>query len=39
MRDVRRQQEGASDREIAIAFLRRVYGDAIADRFAARHRP
>jgi hypothetical protein len=39
MSDVRRQHPNASKDELAIAFLRRVYGDAIADKFAARHRP
>ncbi|MBL8920353.1 MAG: hypothetical protein JNJ54_15910 [Myxococcaceae bacterium] len=38
MADVKRQHPGASSDELAVAFLRRVYGDAIADRFAARHR-
>ncbi len=38
MSDVRRQHPGATEREIAIAFVRRVYGDALADRFAQRHR-
>lgn len=36
MADVRRQLPGASEDEVAIAFLRRVYGDELADRFAAR---
>ncbi len=36
MADVRRQNPGASARDIAIAFLRRVYGDEIADGFARR---
>jgi hypothetical protein len=35
--DVRRQLPGAPERDVAVAFLRRVYGDAIADRYAARH--
>ena len=39
MSDVRRQHPAASDDELAIAFLRRVYGDAIADRFAAHRAP
>lgn len=38
MSDVRRQHPGASEDEIAIAFIRRVYGDDLADRFAARRR-
>lgn len=37
MADVRRQHPGATETELAIAFLRRVYGDRIAERFAARH--
>ena len=36
MSDVRRQHPNAT--ELAIAFVRRVYGDAIADRFAQHHR-
>lgn len=36
MSDVRRQHPGASEREIAIAFVRRVYGDALAEKLAAR---
>lgn len=32
--DVRRQHPGASDGEVAVAFVRRVYGDELADRFA-----
>lgn len=35
--DIVRQNPGASRRDLAVAFLRRVYGDVIADRFAARH--
>lgn len=35
MSDIRRQHPEATDAELAIAFLRRVYGDALADRFAA----
>jgi hypothetical protein len=35
--DVQRQHPGASRRDLAVAFLRRVYGDAIADGYAARH--
>lgn len=38
MSDVRRQHPNASELEVAIAFVRRVYGDVIADRFAAHHR-
>jgi hypothetical protein len=37
MQDVRRANPGASERDLAVAFLRRVYGDAIADGYAARH--
>ena len=36
MADVRKQLPGASEDEVAVAFLRRVYGDALADSFAAR---
>jgi len=39
MSDVRRQLPGASEQELAVAFLRRVYGEAIADRYAAHHTP
>jgi len=39
MSDVRKRNAGASETDIATAFLRRVYGDAIADAYAARHRP
>ncbi len=35
--DVRRQHPTASEEEVAVAFVRRVYGDRLADRFAARH--
>ena len=35
--DIERQHPGASRRDLAVAFLRRVYGDVIADKFAARH--
>lgn len=38
MSDVRRQHPNATKRELAVAFVRRVYGDAIADRFAAHQR-
>ena len=38
MSDVRRQHPNATELELAIAFVRRVYGDAIADRFAQHHR-
>ncbi|GMU59775.1 MAG: hypothetical protein AMXMBFR34_15380 [Myxococcaceae bacterium] len=34
MSDVRRQHPGASERELAVAFVRRVYGDRLADRLA-----
>lgn len=36
MTDVRRQHPDATEDEIATAFIRRVYGDRLADRFAAR---
>lgn len=36
MTDVRHQLPGATEDELAIAFLRRVYGPLVADRFAAR---
>lgn len=36
MADLRRQLPGAAPRELAVAFLRRVYGEEIASRFAAR---
>lgn len=35
MTDVRRQHPGASEAEVALAFIRRVYGEKIATRFAA----
>jgi hypothetical protein len=35
--DVERQHPGASYRDLAVAFLRRGYGDTIADGYAARH--
>lgn len=38
MAEVERSMPGATKDELAIAFLRRVYGDVIADRFAARRR-
>jgi hypothetical protein len=38
MADVRRKNPEASEADLAIAFLRRVYGDAIAERFAERRR-
>jgi hypothetical protein len=38
MADVRRQHPNAPEAELAVVFLRRVYGDAIADRFAAHRR-
>jgi hypothetical protein len=34
--DVRRQNPGATERELAIALARRVYGDELADRLATR---
>ncbi len=37
MADIRRRYPNATQQELATAFLRRVYGDAIADGFAARH--
>lgn len=36
MTDLRRQQPSASEAELAVAFVRRVYGDRLADRLAAR---
>ncbi|MEW5739229.1 MAG: hypothetical protein AB1938_09910 [Myxococcota bacterium] len=36
MSDLRRQHPGASEDELAVAFVRRVYGDRLADRLAAR---
>jgi hypothetical protein len=36
MADVRKHLPGASEDEVAIAFVRRVYGNELADRFAAR---
>lgn len=36
MADVERQHPGATSDEVAVALLRRVYGDDLADRFAAR---
>jgi len=39
MAEIERSMPGATKDELAIAFLRRVYGDVIADRFAARRRP
>jgi hypothetical protein len=40
MTDVRRQHPDASQAELALAFVRRVYGDELAARFAAhRTRP
>lgn len=35
MADVKKQHPGASDNELAVAFLRRVYGNEVADRFLA----
>ena len=36
MSDVRRQLPGASEREIAVVFVRRVYGERLAARLASR---
>lgn len=36
MAEVERSLPGATKDELAIAFLRRVYGDLVADKFAAR---
>ena len=36
MTDVRRQHPGATEAEVAVAFVRRVYGDRLAERLAAR---
>lgn len=36
MSDVRRQHPGATEDELAVAFVRRVYGDRLADRLVAR---
>lgn len=38
MSDVRRRNPTATNKEVAVAFVRRVYGDAIADRFARHQR-
>ena len=38
MSDVRRRHPQATQQELAVAFVRRVYGDALADRFAAHQR-
>ncbi len=38
MADVRRQNPGATEDELAVAFIRRVYGDVLADRFAKHRR-
>lgn len=38
MAEIERSMPHATKDELAIAFLRRVYGDVIADRFAARRR-
>ncbi|MFZ5441388.1 MAG: hypothetical protein ACOZQL_15375 [Myxococcota bacterium] len=35
MTDVRRQHPTASDDELAVAFIRRVYGEGVARRFEA----
>lgn len=37
MSEVRRQNPELSEDEIAVAFIRRVYGDTLAERFA-KHR-
>ncbi len=36
MSDVRRQLPGAPERDVALAFVRRVYGERLAARLAAR---
>lgn len=36
MADVERSMPGATKDEVAVAFLRRLYGDSVADKFAAR---
>jgi hypothetical protein len=36
MSDVRRQLPGASERDISVAFVRRVYGERLAARLASR---
>ena len=38
MADVKRQNPTATEDELAIAFLRRVYGEAVAARFSAHRR-
>jgi hypothetical protein len=38
MADVQRSLPGASRDELAVAFVRRVYGDVLADRLARRYR-
>lgn len=35
MADIKKRNPDASERELAIAFVRRMYGDELADRFAA----
>lgn len=35
MADIKKRNPGATERELAIAFVRRVYGDELADRFGA----
>ncbi len=34
MSDVRRQNPGATERDVKVAFVRRVYGDRLADRLS-----
>lgn len=36
MTDLRRQHPDASETELAVAFVRRVYGERLADRLASR---
>ena len=38
MSDVIRRHPNATKKEVAVAFVRRVYGDVIADRFARHQR-
>lgn len=35
MADIRRQNPGAAEEALAVAFVRRVYGEALARRFSA----
>lgn len=37
MADVQKQNPASSKHELAVLFLRRVYGDKLADRFASHH--